>query len=101
MYTYTIEHKHGHYLIVKFDDQAGWYLDIIYVDEQHRGSGIAKEMLAEIANEDNYDRPIYLKASNCYGSDVYRLVKLYESFGFRQARQVDISTPFDYNMVLD
>lgn len=51
----------------------------LFVDENQRSQGYAKYLLRKAIE---IYHPKYIEASNCYGSDIMSLIKLYKEVGF-------------------
>ena len=90
--------KHGALYMTKVRG-AGWLLESVIVDPEHRGSGIGTRLMKRALQKSG--RPVYLLATSELGGDAKRLVSFYERFGFEKAKQRKRDgLGFNYNMVL-
>ena len=93
-----IKHEFGELYYRSVDGR--WYIDSIFVNQEHRNEGIGS-WLMNVALR-SCGRPILLFATNELGGDMKRLKKFYKSFGFEPIRQGRYDTfPYKFNMILE
>lgn len=75
----VIKHKHGILYAEKIPGN-GWCIASIRVDPEYQCQGIGTELMKEALEK--IGRPVYLFATPEFGSEVKRLKRFYQSFGF-------------------
>ena len=94
----VIKHEYGELYYQRLD--GFWYIESIYVNPAQRNNGVGSRLM-EVALS-RCGRPILLFATNEMGSNLKRLKKFYERFGFESIKQARFDTfPYKYNMILD
>lgn len=94
----VIRHEFGELYYRQIDGR--WYIDSIFVDQNHRNEGIGTWLMNVAIRR--CGRPIFLFATNELGGDLRKLKKFYKGFGFMPIRQNRSDTfPYKYNMILE
>ena len=93
-----LKHEYGELSYRKIDGR--WYIESVFVNPYHRNEGVGTWLMNVAIRR--CGRPILLFATNELGSDIKRLKKFYERFGFEPVKQKRYDAfPYNYNMILE